>query len=107
MAQFKIDAGTILDISRIETVTDRGDSNVVISAFNGSYVVSYADTIAGFNAKSTLLQITASTYVPVAAVASIAALPGGAAQVTLMSGRVLTSTIAFTSISTALSPQTP
>jgi hypothetical protein len=107
VALFKTDNSTILDASRIETVTDRGDSNIVISAFSGSYVVSAADTIAGFNAKSTLLQITASTYVPVAAIASVVALPSGVAQVTTMSGRVLTSTIAFTSISTALSPQTP
>jgi hypothetical protein len=107
MAQFKTDASTILDVSRIETVSDNGAGGIVLTAFGGSYVVTCADSLAGFQAKAATVQVTANLYVPVAAIASVVALLGGAAQVTPMSGRVLTSTLTFSAISTALSPQTP
>ena len=107
MALFKTDASTILDASRIEIVGDRGDSNIVIHAFNNSYVVSYADTISSFNAKAPLIQITATDYVPVAAISSVVARPDGTATIATFSGRLLASTLTFAAISTALAPLTP
>lgn len=107
MTFFKVDVETILSDSQIEIVSDRGDGEIVIQARGGDFIASYADTIAGFNAKSPLLQISTSQNVPIAAVASVLALPGGGAQIVTLSGRVIQASFTFAAISTALAPLSP
>ena len=107
MALFKTDPKNFIDASQIETVGDRGDGNIVITARRGAWKASCPSSIATFNAASALIQISDSEYVPAAGIAEIAALPSGAAQITTFSGRVIATSYSFATIAAAVSSLTP